>query len=66
MLQRVRQVLKEERLARSSTVIVGLIMITVVHAPVFPVVTGCLLALGISVVRGLSGQSNGLPARREP
>ena len=65
MFQRVWEILKQERLARSSAVIVGLILIMVVHAPVLPVVAGCVLALGISVFRSLSRQSNRVPARRE-
>jgi hypothetical protein len=65
MFQRVCEVLKQDRLARSSAVIVGLILIMVVHAPVLPVVMGCVLALGISVIRGLSRQSKSVPVRGE-
>jgi len=65
MFERVCESLKQERLARSSAVIVGLILIMVVHAPVLPVVTGCVLALGFSVIRSLSRQSNSVPTRRE-
>jgi hypothetical protein len=65
MLERACEILKQERLARSSAVIVGLILITVVHAPILPVVVGCVLALGISVIRSLSRQSNRVTARRE-
>jgi hypothetical protein len=65
MFQRVCEILKQERLARSSAVIVGLILIMVVHAPVLPVVAGCVLALGISVIRGLARQAKSVPARGE-
>jgi hypothetical protein len=65
MFERVCEILKQERLARSSAVIVGLILIMVVHAPVLPVVAGCVLALGISVIRSVSRQSNHVTARRE-
>jgi hypothetical protein len=65
MLERVCEILREERLTRSSAVIVGLILIMVVHAPILPVVMGCVLALGISVIRSLSRQSNRVPARRQ-
>ena len=66
MFQKVCEILKQERLARSSAIIVGLILIMVVHAPLLPVVMGCILALGISVIRGLSRQSKNVPARGEP
>ena len=35
MFRRVCEILKQERLAQTSAVIVGLILIKVVHAPVF-------------------------------
>ena len=65
MFQRVCEILKQERLTRASAVIVGLILIMVVHAPVPPVVMGCVLALGISLIRGLSRQSKSVPAPGE-
>ena len=65
MFQRVCEILKQERLARSSAVIVGLILIMVVHAPVLPVVAGCVLALGISVIRSLARQAKSVPVRGE-
>ena len=51
MLAKLKEALKQQRLARSSAVIVSLILVLVVHAPVIPVVTGCVLALAVSVFR---------------
>jgi len=56
-------ILKQQRLAQSSAVIVGLILIMVAHAPVWPVIAGCALAMGIIVLRGLSRREKNLPAR---
>jgi hypothetical protein len=61
MFRRVCEILKRERLAQSSAVIVGLILIKVAHAPILPVVAGCLLAMGIIVLRGLSRPTRPLP-----
>jgi len=53
MLTRAIEILKQERLTQSSAVIVGLILVMVGHAPIFPVVVGCVLAMGTIVVRRL-------------
>jgi hypothetical protein len=63
MFRRVCEILKEQRLARVSAVIVGLILITVLHAPILPVVAGCVLALGVTVIRGLSHETKSVSAR---
>ena len=57
------EILKQQRLAQSSAVIVGLILIMVAHAPILPVVAGCLLAMGILVLRGLFRPTKHLPTR---
>jgi len=63
MFRRICEIFKEQRLARVSAVIVGLILITVLHAPILPVVAGCILALGIIVIRGLSRETRSSSAR---
>jgi hypothetical protein len=63
MFRRVCEILKQQRLAQSSAVIVGLILIKVAHAPILPVVAGCLLAMGIIVLRGLFRPTKPLPAQ---
>lgn len=63
MFGRAYEILKQERLARSSAVIVGLILVLVGHAPILPVVVGCVLALGIIVLRGSSRRTKNAPAR---
>jgi hypothetical protein len=51
MLDTLLDVLKKQRLAWSWAVIIGLFLIVLGHAPVLPIVAGCLLAVGISVLR---------------
>jgi len=63
MFQRVCVILKQQRLAQTSAVIVGLILIKVAHAPILPVVAGCLLAMSIIVLRGLFRPTKPLPAQ---
>ena len=63
MLARVFEILKQQRLARSSAVIVGLIMILVGHAPILPVVAGCVLAMGIIVLRSSYGRTKDVIVR---
>jgi hypothetical protein len=53
MFGKAYEILKQQRLARSSAMIVGLILVVAAHAPVLPVVAGCVLAMGIIVLRGL-------------
>jgi hypothetical protein len=51
MLSTLLDVLKKERLAWSWAVIIGLFLIVLAHAPVIPIIAGCFLAVGISVLR---------------
>jgi hypothetical protein len=51
MLDTLLDVLKKQRLAWSWAVIIGLFLIVLAHAPVLPIVAGCFLAVGISVLR---------------
>jgi hypothetical protein len=45
------ETLKKQRLAWSWAAVVGLFLVVVGHAPILPVIAGCLLAVGISVMR---------------
>ena len=63
MFGKAYEVVKQQRLAQSSAVIVGLILVTVAHAPIVPVVVGSVLAMGIIVLRGLSRSTKNSPAR---
>ena len=63
MFGEVYEILKEQRLARSAAVIVGLILVTVAHAPVLPVIAGCVLAMAITVLRSSSRRKKDLPMR---
>jgi hypothetical protein len=45
------ETLKKQRLAWSWAVVIGLFLVVIGHAPILPVIAGCLLAVGISVMR---------------
>lgn len=45
------ETLKKQRMAWSWAVVIGLFLVVLGHAPVLPVIAGCLLAVGISVMR---------------
>jgi len=47
----VLEVAKRQRLAWSCAILVGLFLTVVGRAPVFPVMAGCLLAIGVAVLR---------------
>ena len=51
MIETLLETLKKQRLAWSWAVVVGLFLVVLGHAPILPVVAGCLLAVGISVLR---------------
>jgi hypothetical protein len=51
MMQTVLEVVKQHRLAWSSAIVVGLFLTGYGHAPVLPVVAGCILAIGMAVLR---------------
>jgi hypothetical protein len=52
--QTLYNVAKQQRLALSSALIVGLTLILIAHAPATPVVLGCVLVVLISIGRSLS------------
>jgi hypothetical protein len=51
MIRKTFDTAKRQRLAWSWAVVVGLVLTVYGHAPVLPVVAGCLLAVGFSVLR---------------
>jgi len=51
MVEMLLGILKKQRMAWSWAVIIGLFLIVVGHAPILPVIAGCSLAVGISVLR---------------
>jgi hypothetical protein len=50
-MQIVFEVAKQQRLAWSCAILVGLFLTVFGHAPVLPVVAGCILGIGIAVAR---------------
>lgn len=48
------RVLKQQRLAWSSALIVGMTLTLIAHAPVMPVVAGCVLVMVSSLIRSLA------------
>ena len=63
MIETLLETLKKQRLAWSWAVVVGLFLVVAGHAPVLPVVAGCLLALGISVLRAWPQRVTKSPVR---
>ncbi len=51
MFDTLLETLKKQRMAWSWAVIVGLFLVLLGHAPVFPVIAGCGLAIAISTLR---------------
>jgi hypothetical protein len=54
MIDRLLGNLKRQRLAWTWAVIVGFFLILLGHAPVLPVIAGCVLAIAISTLRSAS------------
>ena len=63
MLDTLLETLKKQRMAWSWAVIIGLFLVVVGHAPVVPVIAGCLLAVGFSVLRAWPHQTAEIPVR---
>lgn len=51
MIRTVLDILKQQRLAWSSAIVVVLFLTVFGRAPVAPVVAGCILALSIAILR---------------
>jgi len=54
MIKTVLQHLKQQRMVWSWSLIVGLLLVLLGHAPVFPVIAGCALAIVLSTWRAAS------------
>ena len=63
MIDTLLETLKKQRLAWSWAVVVGLFLVVVGHAPIFPVVAGCVLAVGVSVLRAWPHRLGKAPVR---
>ncbi len=57
------EILKKQRLVWSWAVIVGLFLIVAGHAPIVPVIAGCMLAVGFSVLRAWPRRMGKSPIR---
>jgi hypothetical protein len=62
--QTLYNVLKQQRLAFSSALIVGMTLTLIAHAPATPVVLGCVLVVLISIGRSLSNIKSKAPEDR--
>jgi hypothetical protein len=51
MIETLLETLKKERLTWSWAVIIGLFLVVLAHAPILPILAGCFLAVGVSVLR---------------
>lgn len=47
---------RQQRVAGSCAVVVGLMLIVVAHAPVEPVAVGCVLAVSMSILRSFKSR----------
>ena len=54
MMDTLFESIKKQRLAWSWAVIIGFFLVVLGHAPVFPVIAGCALAIAISTLRSAS------------
>ena len=59
------RVMKRQRLVWSAAIIVALVLILVAHAPVFPVIAGCLIALATTTLRSVLRDSKSVPVRKQ-
>ena len=50
-MQTALEVAKQQRVAWSCAILVALFLTVYGHAPVLPVIAGCLLAIGFAVLR---------------
>jgi hypothetical protein len=58
------EILRQQRLACASVMIVALFLIFIVHAPILPVAIGCALALGIAILRAFFRRTRNVLAPR--
>ena len=60
---RIFDVVKQQRIVLSCALVVGLVLVLLVHAPVLPVLVGCLFAMGVALFRSLSNSAGSIPGR---
>lgn len=58
MRQRLAGAIKQQRVGLASALTVAIVLIGVVHAPIVPVVAGCLLPLAYLIFRSWSKSSS--------
>jgi uncharacterized membrane protein len=63
MMEATFRILKQQRIAASCALVVGLVLVLLIHAPVLPVVLGCLFAIGLAIHRSVSKSTVNLPTR---
>jgi hypothetical protein len=54
MISTLVEILKKQRMAWSWAVVIGLFLIIAGHAPILPVIAGCLLAVTMTALRSVS------------
>ena len=52
-------IFKQQRMVLSCALIVGLVLVLLVHAPVLPVVAGCVLASALIIYRSVASSTKG-------
>jgi hypothetical protein len=57
MLRNALELAKQQRIAWSCALLVGMFLCVFGHAPVLPVVAGCLVAMGITILRSRRASS---------
>lgn len=65
MFRRVYEITTQQRLAFGAALIAAVLLILVGHAPVIPVIAGCALAVGVSILRSRSRIRKQTPLRRQ-
>jgi hypothetical protein len=63
MFDTLLEILKKQRMVWSWAVVVGLFLIVAGHAPIVPVIAGCLLAVGFAVLRAWPHRMGKSPVR---
>jgi hypothetical protein len=53
-MSRLFEAVKQQRIGLACAITVGAVLITLSHAPVIPVITGCVLALALLIGRAWS------------
>ena len=59
MIRTVWEAAKRQRLAWSCAIVVGLFLIVIGHAPILPVIGGCIFAIAFAVLRAWPSPARG-------